>query len=388
MSTNQLKKIFLIAGEASGDLHGALLIKKLKTLYPDIILRGLGGPLMKAEGVQILHDLTKESVLGATDVFIKYFHFLSIFKRALKDAELFKPDAIILIDYPGFNLRFAKKINNRFPVIYYISPQIWAWGKRRIHVIKKFISHMIVLFQFEADMYRKFSVPATWVGHPLIDEVKPSKPRIELRKELFPQAATGLKVVTLFPGSRKTEVERILPDMLKTAQEIKKCSASGAIQFLLAESSNISAELYDEILNAHGKNLPIKKFENRSYDLLAASDAALITSGTATLETALSKTPFVIFYKTARLTFWLGRWLVNIPFIGLVNVVAGKKIIPEFLQHEIRPELIAKEIFLLLHEEDLRKRMIQDLEDIKIKLGLAGAAGRAAETVVKLLTHS
>src|SRR3989338_8483909 len=165
------KKFFLIAGEASGDLQGAALIRALKQLNPSISCRGLGGSLMAQEGMELLYDLTKEAVLGLGDVLRKYFFFRSIFAKALQEVETFKPDAIILIDYPGFNLRFAKKINRRIPVIYYISPQIWAWGKRRIHTIRRSIDHMIVLFEFEAKLYEDAGVPVTWVGHPLVDLV-------------------------------------------------------------------------------------------------------------------------------------------------------------------------------------------------------------------------
>jgi lipid-A-disaccharide synthase len=375
------KKIFLIAGEASGDLQGAHLLRALKKLYPDLECRGLGGPMMAQEGVQLICDLTKESVLGLGDVLRKYFWFAAIFKKALREVELFKPDAIILIDYPGFNLRFAKKIKKRFPVIYYISPQIWAWGARRIHTIRKTVTHMIVFFEFEKKLYDKAKVPATWVGHPLVDVVKPTKSRDELRKEFLKQP--DFKLVTLFPGSRHTEVKRILPEMLKTARIIQ--TRHPKTQFSLSESPTLPQELYEKMISEFGAGVTIQTFRARAYDLLSASDFAMITSGTATLEATLSTVPFVIFYKTAQSTFFLGRWLIQIPFIGLVNVVAGRKVVPEFIQHEIRPVTIAQEATYLLEHDDLRDKMIEDLKEVQSKLGPSDAARRAAEAVLKII---
>jgi len=376
------KKIFFIAGEASGDLQASLLVKELKNQIPDLECRGLGGPLMANEGVELMMDLTKESVLGFTDVVKKYFSLRSILYQALRDAESFKPDAIILVDYPGFNLRFAKKINKRFKIIYYISPQLWAWGKQRLQIVRKYIDHMIVLFHFEKEMYDKAGIPSTWIGHPLIEEAYPSKPRNDLKKEWFNKNDDS-KIVTMFAGSRKTEVKRILPEMLKTAEILYEKTQN--IKFLLSESTAIPSEIYDEILKSTKTKIPIKVIRGRSYDLLHASDFALITSGTATLETAICETPFVILYKTAFLTFFLGRILVEIPYIGLANVVAGRKIVPEFIQHEIKPELIAEEAMHLLYQGNLRKKMIQDLKMVKENLGSAGAVGRATSKIKELL---
>lgn len=379
------KKLFLIAGEASGDLQGAHLIRALKQRLPELECYGLGGPLMKREGMHLIEDLTKESVLGLGDVLRKYFWFRKIFHQALREVKRFKPDAVILIDYPGFNLRFAKKIKKRFPVIYYISPQIWAWGARRIHTIKRMVSHMIVFFQFERDLYQKAHVPVTWVGHPLVQTVQPTKPRPELRAEFFPNIPHGFKAVTLFPGSRKTEVERIFPEMLNVAKIIH--SRLPEVRFLLSEAPHLSREFYQRIIQESQITFSIQTHQNRGYDLLHASDFALISSGTATLEAAIVSIPFVIFYKTAWSTFVLGRWLIQIPYIGLVNVVAGRKIVPEFIQHEIRPETIAQEAIYLLEHADLREKMILDLKEAVFRLGPPDAAERAAEAVINFLNR-
>ncbi len=377
------KKLFLIAGEASGDLHGASLVRALKQLNPDLVCRGLGGTLMAKEGVELLYDLTKEAVLGLGDVLRKYFLFKSIFTKALRDVQSFKPDAIILIDYPGFNLRFAKKIHKQFPIIYYISPQIWAWGGTRIHAIKRVVNHMIVLFKFEAELYQKAGVPVTWVGHPLVDLLKPKKSRLELRAEWLPKVASETKAIALLPGSRETEVKRILPEMLNVAKMIHVHTPNA--QFLLAESNTLPTNLYEKILSEARPIYPIRSIRSRSFDLLHASDFAMVSSGTATLEATLAPTPFVILYKTAWSTFFLGRKLIRIPYIGLVNVVAERKIVPEFIQHEIHSETIAQEAVYLLEHQDLREKMILDLKMVQNKLGEPGASLRAAETVIKIL---
>ncbi|OGW86707.1 MAG: lipid-A-disaccharide synthase [Omnitrophica bacterium RIFCSPHIGHO2_02_FULL_46_11] len=377
------KKLFLIAGEASGDFHGAHLVRELKRLHPDLECRGLGGALMAQEGVHLICDLTKDAVLGLGDVLRKYFFFRSIFNQALDAARRFKPDAIILIDYPGFNLRFAKKINKEFRVIYYISPQIWAWGGQRIHAIRRTVDHMIVFFHFEAQLYRKAGVPVTWVGHPLIDLAKPTQSKSEFRAKWLPKAPAENKLVALFPGSRETEVDRILPEMLRVAKRIY--DRIPGTQFLLSESNTLSPELYETILMNARPTYPIRRVRNQSYDIFNASDFAMVSSGTATLEAGLASIPFVILYKTAWSTFFLGRRLIRIPYIGLVNVVAGRKIVPEFLQHEIRTETIAQEAAYLLEHQDLREKMISDLKEVRGKLGEPGAAHRAAEAVLNFL---
>lgn len=379
------KKLFLIAGEASGDLQGALLLRALKKINPDLECRGLGGELMRAEGMQILHDLTKEAVLGLGDVLRKYFHFRKIFDMAFRELERFEPDAVILIDYPGFNLRFASKINKRFPVIYYVSPQIWAWGKWRIHSIRKMIRHMIVFFGFEAELYKQAGVGVTWVGHPLADIIRASGPQADLKHEFFPGSSRETKIVALLPGSRETEVRRILPEMLAAGTLLKKQIPQ--IQLIVSESPAIKHTLYDEVIQKANLPFPIQRIRNRSYDVLWVSDFALVSSGTATIETALLGVPFVILYKTAWSTFFLGRWLIQIPYIGLVNVVAGRKVVPEFIQHEIKPEAIAEEAAHLLQNETLRQKMIADLKEVRVKLGGGGAPERAAEAVMEVLNQ-
>lgn len=380
------QKIFLIAGEASGDLQAAALIRALKAKNPNLHFRGLGGTLMAREGMELIHDLTKEAALGLGDVLRKYFTFRAIFYRALAEVRAYKPDVIILVDYPGFNLRFAKKINKAFPIIYYISPQIWAWGKKRIRAIRRYINHLIVFFQFERELYEREKIPVTWVGHPLVDLAKPTKSKDKLRTEFlsFPNDTQSHKLISLLPGSRESEVKRMLPEMLSVAQIIYRWSPD--VKFILSQSPTLPSSLYQEIVKRFKPAFATAGIQNRSFDILHASDFAMVSSGTATLEATLAGSPFVILYKTAKSTFFFGRWLIQIPYIGLVNVVAGRKIVPEFIQYEIRPATIAQEAVYLLEHEDLKQKMITDLKMVSQKLGGPGAANRAADAVLRFLS--
>jgi len=373
------KKIFLIAGELSGDLHGALLVRELKKINPDLRFYGLGGKAMEGEGVQTLFDLPSVAALGLGDVLRQYFLFRKIFHNAL-DAVFgkIKPDLIILIDYPGFNIRFAKKIKQRIPILYYISPQVWAWGKRRIKTIAKHVSKMLVFLPFEAAVYEGSGMPCEFVGHPLIDLVKPSKSPREL-KDLW--RLHGKKVISLLPGSRHHEVHRILPVMLQACGRIAQTFPDAI--FLLAESRTLSPELYTEILKT--SPVPIQRLRDETYNLLSVSDFALVTSGTATLETAISLTPFVLLYKADPLTYFLGKNLVRLPYLGLANVIAGEKIIPEFIQKDADPSKIADTALHLIQNEGARSKIIRDLEKVRKSLGAPGAVSRAAKAVLKLL---
>lgn len=373
------KKVFLIAGEASGDLHGSLLVKELKKLDANFEFYGLGGKAMEREGVRIFFDLPSIAALGLGDVLRQYFLFRKIFYETLNRVlREIKPDVIILIDYPGFNIRFAKKINNRIPIVYYISPQVWAWGNRRIKTIARVVTRMLVLLPFEVDVYKGSGLDCRFVGHPLIDLVKPSQNAGEIKKEW---GLADKKIIALLPGSRKHEVCRILPVMLEAAAILQKKVPE--YSFLLTETPTLSKSLYDEILSRH----PLKplRIKNRSYDVLAASEFALVASGTATLETAISLKPFVIIYKTAPSTYFLGRRLIRIPYIGLVNVLAEKKIVPEFIQQDATGPKIAAEAERLLLDQEARSAMIQSLKQVRDSLGESGASKRAAEQVLDLL---
>lgn len=379
-----MPRLFIIACEPSGDSHGAALIRELKILHPDLQIKGLGGPKMREAGVQLLYDMTTISALGLGDVIRQYGTYRKIFYQALHSLESFKPHTVVLIDSPAFNLRFAKKIKKRFPVIYYIAPQIWAWGIRRIHTIKKTISKMLVILPFEKDLYDRASIPCEFVGHPLVDHIAGPGPVMNRLSTDFDHAiALSIKKIGLLPGSREKEVVRIFPLMLETARLLQKIMPD--VSFVTRPSPNVPAETYHSIL----KNYPDVKVsfaENISLqEVVSHLDFALVASGTATLETALIGTPFFLLYKASWSTYFLGKYLVRVPYLGLANLLAGKSIVPEFIQYDIRPENIAHQAKKLLQNPAAYQSMKEEFKKVREMLGTSGASRRAALAVSKTL---
>jgi len=370
------KKIYIIAGEASGDSHGAHLVQEIYKLDHSVKFYGLGGSKMKEAGVDVSHDLTRISALGLTDVLINYFKYRKIFYAALKEAERLQPDLIILIDSPAFNLRFSKKINRKFPVLYYISPQIWAWGGRRIHTIKKFISKLLVFFPFEKALYDRAGVPCTFVGHPLTDEIKQPPQKLSTSSKLL---------IGLMPGSRIKEVKRILPVLLESAAHISRKYPE--ISFILSESSNIQESIYDQYLShyQHLSNLKVQR--GRPYEVIKTSDFLIVTSGTATLETALHEKPLILVYKTAWLTYFLGRILIKINFLGIANVLAGKGVSPELIQADFTVNNVCREAEKLIQSEVLRMDQIVEFKKIREILAVGNSASLAAREALQTLTN-
>ena len=410
------KKLFLIAGEPSGDLHGANLARSLKELSPNIELLGMGGEKMHAAGVRLIENITPLAVVGFTEVVKNLARFRRIFNRLTRELARQKPDAVVLIDYPGFNLRFAKEVKKRnITLIYYISPQVWAWGKGRIRTIKRLVDKMIVLFKFEEELYKKAGIPVVFVGHPLVDLVRisssdiskqpPGSPEIKSEGSLKNKPFDGL-TISLLPGSRKTEVQKILPIMLKTAKIISSrlnpvrsrsrfvgtafdplCQGTSNgvknVRFLLSKSPNVKEKKFHETVKKF--SLPITLAENNRC--LAEADLILVCSGTATLETALYQKPMLIIYKTSFLTALLAKFLLKIPYIGLINIVAGKKIVPEFIQYKAKPQRIAQEALELIKNRQKIEETKQELRKAILNLGQGGASKRAAEAVLTAL-HS
>jgi len=374
-----IKNIFIVCGEPSGDLLAANLVSAIKKLNPEIKFSGIGGEQLAQTGAEIFCSINELSVMGFFDVLKKLPRFLKLKKLILKQINTHKPDCLILVDFSGFNLRLAAAINKRIPVIYYVSPQVWASRESRINSIKKFISMMVVLFKFEEEFYRKRQIQATWVGHPLIDLVKPASEKQDFLN-CFGIDPTK-KIVALLPGSRKQEVRLILPIMLKAVQYINKVFSE--TQFIIAKSPNLDTQIYQNIC----KNLvlDLRIIDNRTYDCLNIAQASMVCSGTATLEASIIQKPFVIVYKTNLLNYLLYRPQIKIPYIGMVNIVAGGKIVPEFIQFSARPELIAKSIIELLSNPLCANRMRQDLKTVKDSLGAPGAANRAAELIINFL---
>jgi lipid-A-disaccharide synthase len=375
------KKILIVAGEASGDLHAGHLVEEIKKLRPRTSFFGLGGPKMKNQGVVLSCDLTKLAVVGFWEVLKKLPKFKKIFRDILKKTDEQKPDLAILVDYPGFNLRLAEELHKKnIPVVYYISPQIWAWGQKRIHLIRKVIKRMLVFFKFEEELYKNHGVPVSFVGNPLLDTVKTSMPREELLRQAG--LKPGLLTVCLLPGSREKEVKALLPIMLKCAK-ITTGYLDERVQFLVLRSSSVKEEIFLKEIDKYA--LRIKMLTGHTYDGIAASDFALVCSGTATLETAILATPMVVLYKVNFLTWFFIRLMIKIPYIGLVNVVKGKKIAEEFVQYDADPEKICDYVIPILHDKDKLARLKLELLSIKPLLGPPGANLRAAKEIVDLL---
>ncbi|MDP3142514.1 MAG: lipid-A-disaccharide synthase [Candidatus Omnitrophota bacterium] len=376
------KKIIIVAGEASGDLHASHLVTDIKNILPDTKFYGLGGSKMRAAGVELFYDLTTLSVVGFFEVLKHLKTIRKIFHELLKKVDEIKPAAVILVDFPGFNLRLAEQLKKRnIKVIYYISPQIWAWGLKRVHLIKRVVDKMLVILPFEEKLYRKYGADATFVGHPLLDLAKPTESAEKFISSV--SLAPDKTTIALLPGSRNKEVERLLPPMLKACRIIHRQNPQ--TQFLLLKASTVEEKIFQKILSKF--NLPLYFAIDQTYNGLNVATVAIVTSGTATLETAIMQKPMVIIYKVSFLTWVFIKQMIKIPYIGLVNVVAGKKIVPECLQYEATPEIIAQNILEILKDKEKFLRMINDLSQLRQKLGKTGASMRAAEIVAGVLNQ-
>lgn len=373
--------IIIIAGEDSGDLHGALLVKALKQLKPELTFSGLGGQKMLASGVNLYQDFTKMAVVGFVEVLKHYPEFKKIFDFILNKIKTANPVAVILIDYPGFNIRIAKKLKNiDTKVIYYISPQVWAWKKNRVYIIKEYVDRMLVLFKFEKDFYAKYGIDVDFVGHPLIDTVKVESPR---NKVLAGVDLQDYKTtIGLLPGSRQKEIERHLPVMLQTAEILHK--EFPMLQFLLIKAPSISRSTLLAMTDKIKLRIPI--IEDNIYDAIGACDLCLVTSGTATLETAILEKPMVVMYKTSWITWMLAKMVVKIPHISLVNVVAQKEVVPEFIQNRATAPALADALKKIFTNEIRIATMKDQLREITESLGAGSSAFNAAKSILNTIT--
>ena len=375
-------KFMIIAGESSGDAHGAELVSQLKTSVPDCIVFGIGGEKMRAAGMEILHDITEMAVVGFTEVVKNFPRFRKIFHEMLKVLQSRKPDALILIDYPGFNLRFARRAKaGGFNVIYYISPQVWAWGHRRLEQIKRDVDRMLVIFPFEEQFYQMHGIDATFVGHPMTDRLRQNLSEDEFREK------SGIlrneKIVGILPGSRENEVKRHLPVMLDAARIIR--DKVDAVQFVMPPATPGLRALAAEIIGKHRGCPQVHLWEGSAYEVMNTADAAMVSSGTATLETGCFGTPMVIIYRINRLTYLMAKRLIKIQSIGMINIVAEKQITPELIQGNATGPNIAGEIIKLLSNDELRQRLSEELLQVRTKLGEPGAGGRAAAEIMKFV---
>jgi len=374
------RRVMIVAGEASGDLHGARLVQAMHDLDPALSFCGIGGRNLRQAGVQCLADVADMGVVGLTEVTRKLNTILRArrdLRRILADAP---PDLLILIDYPDFNLPLARIARARgVPVLYYISPQIWAWRKGRVSVIRKCVDHMAVILPFEKPLYDRAGVPATFVGHPLLDALGDTPAPPEARR-MF-QLAEGVTTVALLPGSREGEARKLLPEMLGAARIIAR--ELPPVQFVLPLADSLDPEVVEGIVRR--QEIAVRIVRNRIYDVLTAADVALVASGTATLETALMNLPMVVVYKVSPLSYWVGRAFIHVDHISLVNIIAGKTVVPELIQGEAQANRMAVEVIDILSRKSRKLRMHEELSQIRDRLGEPGAAAKTAALAMSLL---
>ncbi len=361
--------LLIVAGEESGDMRAASLVREIAALCPGTRFVGIGGNRCREAGVATFTDITELAVIGFTEVIRNFARIKRVFDLTLERARTERPVLAILVDYPGFNLRLARELKKHgIKVIYYISPQVWAWKESRVAIVKSNVDRMMVLFPFEKDLYDRHGYTADLVGHPLVDEVHADITRHEFLSHagLDPHAP----VIALLPGSRAKEISRHLPVMLAAASLMRQKRPD--IQFILLKAKNLDQACFSPWLHLAPEKL---KITEDYYNALGSCNSAFVCSGTATLETALMGKPMVVVYKTSWLTWHLGKFLVKIPYIALVNIVAGKKIVEELLQANASPAHLAAEALKTLFPSD---KLLQELVRVKQLLGSPGASRRAA----------
>lgn len=369
-------KYYLIAGEASGDLHASNLMKSLKKLDPDAGFRYYGGDLMQAEGGTLVKHHREMAYMGFVEVFLNLFRIFRLIGKTKKDLLGYRPDALILVDFPGFNLRiaaFAKK--HGIKTIYYISPKIWAWNRKRIFTIRKIVDKMLVILPFEVDFYRKYDMEVAYVGNPLMDAIDSAPPDPDF---LNRHNLEENPLIALLPGSRKQEIERILPEMLGIMSHFPQ------YRFVIAGAPSFPIEYYQRFL----QNRDIPVIFNQTYDLLRHASAALVTSGTATLETALLNVPQVVCYKGHPLSVFIARLVIKVRYISLVNLIMDRELVKELIQKELNEKALKTELERILMNPIWRESQLKGYSELKNKVGLPGASGRAASEIITYLNEN
>ena len=377
---SRFKRVMIVAGEASGDLHGSNLVKAIHCIDPQIRFYGIGGEKLRSAGVEIVSDLSEMAVVGLTEVLSKLGFILGVRRKLKKILQEKHTDLLILIDYPDFNLSLAKEARkNGVKVFYYISPQVWAWRKGRIYKIAKLVDRMAVILPFEAAIYEGVKLDVSFVGHPLLDAIKKKYTREEALKKF--DLREGTTTVGILPGSRDSEVKRLLPAMLKAAEILEDRLPS--VQFVLPLAGTLDHDFVAGIVDQSSANVKIIK--DNVYDVIGLSDIAMVASGTATLETAFLGIPMIIVYKISTLSYLIGRAIINVDNIGLVNIIAGKTVVPELVQRDANPERMADEVYDILTSGARMDEMKKDLINVSKKLGGPGASKRAAELVCEMI---
>ena len=372
--------VVIIAGEASGDQHGAKLVKAMRKRNRALFFCGIGGPALRQAGVRILVDASELTVVGITEVFSKLSGILKGMGTIKKLLKSLKPDLLILIDFPDFNLHIAAKAKNLgIPVLYYISPQIWAWRRGRVKRIGRLVDHMAVILPFEQPFYTENNVPATFVGHPLLDNDLPTEDQI------FATAAEGPVTIGLVPGSRDNEITRHLPVMLDTA-EILKDRLKHA-RFIISHAPSVARKQMEIIVAEHSCRIDIEILSEGVETVFERSDVIVAASGTVTLQAAIHGTPMVIIYKVSPVSFLMGRALVRVPHIGLVNLVAGRQLVPEFVQNDAIAENISSAVADMLADRVKLNHLRKQLFALRDVMGGAGASDRVAQLALGMLNQ-
>lgn len=369
-------KYYIIAGEASGDLHASNLMKALSDQDADAEFRCWGGDLMQAQGGTLVKHIKELAFMGFVEVIANLRTILGNMKLCKADIEAYAPDAVILVDYPGFNLRIAEHVKSLgIPVIYYISPQVWAWKQSRVKKIKRDVDRMLVILPFEKEFYQSFDYEVEFVGHPLLDAIanfSAQKPSFE--KFCQEHQLDDRPIITLLPGSRTQEIKVKLPIMLSMVKEFPE------YQFVIGKAPSMEQSFYEQFIGSDRVHL----FEGGTYPLLQQSHAALVTSGTATLETALFGVPEVVCYKGSAISYQIAKRLVNIKHISLVNLIMDREVVTELIQGDLNEKLLRKELQQVLDPEH-RQRLASDYEALKTKLGGAGASAQCATSILQYL---
>jgi lipid-A-disaccharide synthase len=369
-------RFYIIAGEASGDLHGGNLIKALRAEDNQLEFRSWGGDKMQAEGGNVVKHIRDLAFMGFIEVIANLRTILRNIKVCKVDIEEFQPDAIILIDYPGFNLRIAEWAKAKgIKVIYYISPQVWAWKQSRVHKIKRCVDQMYVILPFEKEFYATFNYPVEYLGHPLLDAIDNFRKEQLSKDEFYSQFELSQKpIIALLPGSRKQEVSVKLPIMLEA---VKKYSN---YQIVVAGAPSLDVEFYSTLISEE-----VKIIHGKTYDLLSNAEAAIVTSGTATLETALLGIPQVVCYKGSEISYRIAKRLIKIKFISLVNLIMNREVVKELIQHECTSAAIQHELDKIIIGGSSRIQLLEDIAELKNKLGAGGASIKVAQSLLKTI---
>jgi lipid-A-disaccharide synthase len=369
-------------GEASGDLYAGALVHELRALEPDVHVFGFGGGHFASAGGQLLADYRGHTVTGLAEVLLQLPRTYALYRHLVAEAKARRPDVFVAIDFPDFNFRLGQALHKAgIPVVYYISPQLWAWRPGRLQTMKGFVDRVLPIFPFEEQMYRDAGIPVEFVGHPLIDLAKATEPRgaFLTSQGLQPDAPT----IALLPGSRPNELHAILPGLMAATTRIR--ARVPRAQFVLARAPRLTDALLDPAIRMRTEcKLPLAIVEGRADDVLASSDVVLTASGTATVQTALHERPMVIVYRLSPLTYTIGRPFVKIDTFGMVNLVSGKRIVPELIQDGFTPDTVAAAVVTLLLDQTARDTMIGEIRAVKKKLGGPGASRRAAEAIVRV----